>query len=222
MNDGVVQRIRIKMCGTTRSEDARSAVAAGVDALGFIFVAGSPRLVTPDQAATLIGCLPPFIARVGVFRDTAADAIREVVDACGLTQVQLHGDETPAFCRELRTWRRGVSICKAFRIGRGFMPRHLADYDEVVDSVLLDTYVQGTAGGTGQSFDWTLVNELRISKPLILAGGLHPDNVVVAIRAVRPYAIDINSGIESAPGIKNHERLRQLIRNVRLFESGTV
>lgn len=214
-----MQRIRIKMCGTTREEDALAAIAAGVDALGFIFVAGSPRLVSPDRAAVLIEAIPPFITRVGVFRDAAEAEIKKIVDHCGLTQVQLHGDESPEYCERLHSWRRGLSICKAVRVGSTIQPGDLQCYLDTVDSILLDTYVSGMAGGTGQSFDWTMVESLAVTKPLILAGGLHPDNVVPAIRIVRPYAIDINSGVEVAPGRKDHLRLRQLIANVRRFES---
>ena len=214
-----MQRIRIKMCGTTREEDARAAVAAGVDALGFIFVAASPRRVTPEQAAKLTEVLPPFIARVGVFRDADEEKIKRIVDQCGLTQVQLHGSESPAFCRRLRSWRRGVSICKAVRVGRAAEPAQFQAFHGAVDSVLLDTYVKGTAGGTGRCFDWTAVASLGITEPLILAGGLHAGNVVAAIGAVRPYAIDINSGVEEAPGRKDHALLHHLVATVRRFES---
>jgi phosphoribosylanthranilate isomerase len=215
----VMRRIRIKMCGTTSEEDALAAIAAGVDALGFIFVAGSPRLVSPDRAAALIDTIPPFISRVGVFQDAAEAEIKEIVDHCGLTQVQLHGDESPEYCERLHSWRRGLSICKAVRVGIGIQPGDIQVFNASVDSILLDTYVRGTAGGTGQSFDWTIVESLGVTRPLILAGGLHPGNVVQAIRVVRPYAIDINSGVEMVPGRKDHLRLRQLIANVRRFES---
>lgn len=214
-----MQRIRIKMCGTTREEDVRAAVAAGVDALGFIFVASSPRRVAPEQAASLIEGLPPFITRVGVFRDADEEEIKRLVDYCGLTQLQLHGNESPAVCRRLRSWQRGLSICKAVRIGGAAEPVDCQAFHDAVDSILLDTYVKGTAGGTGRIFDWTAVASLGITRPLILAGGLHVDNVVAAIEAVRPYAIDINSGVEEAPGRKNHALLRQLVATVRSFEA---
>lgn len=213
-----MQRVRIKMCGTTREEDVRAAVAAGVDGLGFIFVAASPRKVTPDQAARLIETLPPFIARVGVFRDATEEEIKYMVEYCGLTHVQLHGNESPTFCRRLRSWRRGLSVCKAVRIGPAAEPVDFRAYHDAVDSILLDTYVKGAAGGTGRSFDWSVVPTLKITRPLILAGGLHAGNVVAAIKAVRPYAIDINSGVEAAPGRKDHALLRQLVTTVRRLE----
>ncbi|SHI06158.1 phosphoribosylanthranilate isomerase [Desulfofustis glycolicus DSM 9705] len=206
------------MCGTTREEDARAAIAAGVDGLGFIFVAASPRQVTPDQAAKLIETLPPFIARVGVFRDADEEEIKYLVDYCGLTQVQLHGNETPAFCRRLRSWRRGLSVSKAVRIGPAAELVDFQAFHDAVDSIMLDTYVRGAAGGTGRSFDWSVVPSLGISRPIILAGGLHAGNVVAAIEAVRPYAIDINSGVEAAPGRKDHALLHQLVTTVRRLE----
>ncbi len=214
-----MQRIRIKMCGTTREEDVRAAVAVGIDALGFIFVAASPRRVTPPQAAKLIEAVPPFITRVGVFRDADEEEMKRIVDYCGLTQVQLHGNESPAVCRRLRSWRRGVSICKAVRIGRAAEPVDFRAFHDAVDSFLLDTYVKGVAGGTGRSFDWSVVASLDLGKPLIMAGGLHADNVVTAIESLHPYAIDINSGVEEAPGRKDHVLLRRLVDNVRGFES---
>ncbi len=210
-----LHRVRIKVCGMTRREDVRAAVALGIDALGFIFVQASPRCVGSEQAAALLDGLPPFIARVGVFSDAPLETVQDIVEACGLTQVQLHGDETPDYCSRLRSWRRGVSICKAFCIGGEHLPGHIDRYEQAIDSILLDTYVKGTSGGTGLSFDWRLVAHLRLHCPLILAGGLHPGNVSEAVRAVRPYAIDVNSGVESAPGIKDHDKIRRVVAAVR-------
>ncbi len=211
-------RIRIKMCGTTTKEDAEHAVSLGVDGLGFIFVEKSPRFVEPAFARELIAQLPPFISRVGVFVNSSFEEIKEIVSKAGLTQVQLHGSETPALCRELGNWNKGMSICKAFSIGKSDNPPDINAYNDVIDSLLLDTYMKGVEGGTGKVFDWKLVDRLSPTKPLILAGGLNPGNVMEAITTVKPYAIDINSGVEDRPGIKNHQLLDKLFANVRLAE----
>lgn len=206
------------MCGTTRREDADCAVQIGIDALGFIFVEKSPRFIKPDQAAYLISTLPPFISRVGVFVNESLENIKSVVSAAGLTQLQLHGDEDPAFCRELKQWNGSISICKAFSIGAEKEDPMIDRYADSIDSVLLDTYVKGQAGGTGIPFDWNGVEKLSIRQPLILAGGLNPDNIEEAIRTVNPYAVDINSGVEDEPGVKNHQLLGRLVSTVRRLD----
>jgi len=215
----MISRVRIKMCGTTRKEDARAAVSAGVDALGFIFVRKSPRYIDPQQAALIAAELPLFVSRVGVFVDAEIDHLKKVVEQAGLTVVQLHGIESPDYCAELKRWNRSVGICKAFRVGPGSGPCDFEGYREGADGFLLDTYVKGVAGGTGLPFDWTTINQLALPKPLILAGGLNPDNVSEAIKVARPYAIDINSGVEDRPGVKNHQLLKQLIIAVRQTEA---
>lgn len=215
----MISRVRIKMCGTTRNEDARAAVSSGVDALGFIFVRKSPRYIDPQQAARIAAELPLFISRVGVFVNAEIDHLKKVVERAGLTVVQLHGMESADYCAELKMWNRSVGICKAFRIGPGSGPCDFEDYRECADGFLLDTYVKGVAGGTGLPFDWTTIKQLALPKPLILAGGLNPDNVSEAIKIARPYAIDINSGVEDRPGIKNHQLLKQLISAVRQTEA---
>lgn len=208
-------RTRVKMCGTTRREDAEKAVKLGIDALGFIFVENSPRYIEPRYAAELIDILPPLVSRVGVFVNCDAKLVKEIVSTTGLTQVQLHGDETPGFCQELRRWNPSLTICKAFLIGAELALPDLHIYHDSVHCVLLDTYKKGMDGGTGQVFDWALVNQLDLTRPLILAGGLNPDNVARAITTVLPYAIDINSGVEDQPGIKDHDLLEKLVANVR-------
>lgn len=217
-----MRRVRIKVCGITRVEDAQAAVAVGVDALGFIFVPESPRYLSPDRAAAIIADVPPFVGRVGVFRNLEEEQVRELVDRCGLTQVQLHGDESPEYCRTLLAWRRSLSICKALRIGGDRGVPEVKGYQGAVHSILLDTYMQGTAGGTGRTFDWALVRQLDLHLPLILAGGLSPDNVGDALRAVDPYAIDINSGVESSPGKKDHQLLTNLVATVRRYELAAI
>lgn len=206
------------MCGTTRREDAHAAIAFGVDALGFIFVRKSPRYIEPDNAAGIIAELPPFVARVGVFVDCDIEQVKAAVIAAGLTQVQLHGNESPDYCREMKSWNRSLGICKAFLIGENPRFYDFGAYQAHIDCVLFDTYVKGMDGGTGRVFDWTGISHLRIDKPVILAGGLNPDNVSEAIKTAAPYAIDINSGVEDQPGIKNHQLLKQLIATVRQIE----
>jgi phosphoribosylanthranilate isomerase len=212
------KRVRIKMCGTTRAEDVEAAVAYGVDALGFIFVRRSPRFVSLEQAAGLIHMLPPFITRVGVFVNSPMAEVTDAIESCGLTQVQLHGDESPDFCRELKWRNNACSICKAFRVGEGSPQIDFDSYNPNIDSVLLDTFVEKIDGGTGKTFDWDIIPQLRLKRPLILAGGLHPGNVKHAVERVWPYAIDINSGVEQSPGIKDHRLLSQLIKTVRDIE----
>ena len=212
-------RVRIKMCGTTRRQDADAAVGFGIDALGFIFAQKSPRYVTPDFAASLIEHLPPFVSRVGVFVDGSLDQVKEIVASAGLTQVQLHGKESADFCAELKKWNRSLVVCKAFLIGKESSAPDLTSYLGAIDCLLFDTYVKGMDGGTGQSFDWRALAGLNLNVPMILAGGLNPGNVAEAIKSTRPYAIDINSGVEKSPGVKNHEQLAQLVNKVRSIET---
>ncbi len=208
-------RTRVKMCGITRLDDALAAVRFGVDALGFIFYRKSPRWVAPEGAASIIDRLPPFVDRVGVFVDAPlAEVVRTA--AAGLSYLQLHGGESPAYCREIRARLPLLGIIKAIRVGeedRGASST-FAPYVDCVDAFLLDTYVKGESGGTGRVFDWSIIATLELQRPLILAGGLGPDNIARALAEVRPYGIDINSGVESQPGIKDHHRLRTLMRVV--------
>ena len=132
------------------------------------------------------------------------------MDECGLAQVQLHGEESVDYCRNLKNWRRSLSICKAFRVRSDSSKETLDCYHDDVDSILLDTYASGQAGGTGETFDWNIVERLALEKPLILAGGLTPENVAEAIVEVKPFAVDVNSGVEDMPGIKNHMKLKAI------------
>ncbi len=206
-------RTRVKMCGTTRIEDALAAVRFGVDALGFIFAAKSPRYIAPEKAATILSNLPPFIDRVGVFVDAP---LAEIVQTAGfgLSFIQLHGKESPDYCRKLRAMLPFCDIIKAFRVGDESRSDTFTPYASCVDAFLLDTYVKGTSGGTGLVFDWSIIDRLKLQRPIILAGGLSPENVACAIAAVHPYAVDINSAIELQPGIKDHLRLQALMQVV--------
>ena len=207
------------MCGTTNLDDAVAAVQAGVDGLGFIFVPKSPRNVEPEKVRAITGMLPPFVHFVGVFVDRPIADIIELADMCSLTHIQLHGKEDPDYCRQLRR-QCNCALIKAFRVGPESVAADFTPYDDVVKGYLLDTYKKGIAGGTGESFDWGIIDNLFLQRPIILAGGLTPDNVQEAIETIHPYAIDINSGVEKEPGVKDHKKLRDLIKQVRLTDAG--
>ncbi len=209
----VPQRTRVKMCGTTRIEDALAAVRIGVDALGFIFYAKSPRYIVPEKAAAIFRVLPPFIDRVGVFVDAPLIEVVKTVEL-GLSFVQLHGNETPDYCRKVREKLPFCGIIKAFRVGAESSADTFSPYDSFVDAFLLDTYVKGASGGTGLVFDWSIIDKLQLQRPVILAGGISPENVAAAIAAAHPYAVDINSAVELQPGIKDHRRLQALMQVV--------
>ncbi len=205
-----MSRTRIKICGLTRPEDAAAAVAAGADAVGVV-LAPSKRQVTLDQAAEVFAAVPPFVARVGVFVDAHADDVWEAVSRLELTAVQFHGDEAPETCE-----MAPVRVIKALRVGPGFGAASADAYRGVVSALLLDTLVAGEAGGTGVAFDWYAVaGRLPGWAPVVLAGGLGPENVAEAVRALRPYAVDVSSGVESAPGVKDHRLIEEFVAAVR-------
>lgn len=206
-------RVTVKICGITSVEDARAAAVAGADAIGFVFWPGSPRAVDPAAARAIAATLPPFVARVGVFVDAPPDQMRAIADEVGLDLVQLHGDEPPEAVA--RAPRRAV---KAVRVGPGFRPEEALRYDGAAAALLLDTRVDdgGSPGGTGRTFDWSLVRRVREGTSfLLLAGGLTPDNVEQAIAAVRPDGVDVSSGVESAPGRKDPAKVRAFVDAVR-------
>lgn len=208
-----VQRVRVKMCGTTRREDALAAMRYGVDALGFIFYSKSPRYIAPENVVAIVKSLPPFIDRVGVFVNAPyTEVIRAAT--CGLTYLQLHGDESAEYCRTIREMLPFCGIVKAFRVSEKSRAEEFEQYRECVDAFLLDTYSKDEHGGTGRVFDWSVIDSLQLHSPVILAGGLTPENIASAIAAVRPYAVDINSGVELQPGIKDHGRLKSLMEVV--------
>jgi phosphoribosylanthranilate isomerase len=200
-------RVKVKICGITRAVDAQAAVAAGADALGFVFYERSVRHLSAAQAAAIIGELPPFVARVGVFVNAPEPFLREVAGECGLDTLQLHGNEPPEFCRRLQPWK----IIKAFRMHNRETLRRLPEYSGL--AWLLDSYVPGQMGGSGERFDWDLAGEAaKLGGKIILAGGLTPANVAEAVRRVRPYAVDVSSGVESAPGKKDPHKIRDFIQ----------
>ena len=202
-------KYRIKICGVTRPQDAELACELGAHAIGLIF-AGSPRQVSLKQARDVVRELPPFITPVGVFVNEPVDELMTAVDKCGLGAVQLHGDETPEYANQLE----GVSVIRAIRVRDASSLEGLDAYD--VHAFLLDTFSKERRGGTGNTFNWDLADHARLHRPLILSGGLKPENIREAIQTVRPYGVDVSSGIESQPGIKDEARMR------RLFEEITV
>lgn len=200
--------VRVKICGITNLEDARAAIGAGADALGFVFHEKSPRNVSPQKAAAIISKLPPFVQTVGLFVDADPERINWVADFCGLDLIQLHGEEDPDDCAEIR--RR---VVKAFRIKDASSLTKLGKYH--VSAYLLDAWSADAAGGTGKTFDWGLLRDIGADRPIILAGGLNPDNVRQAVEEVRPYAVDVSSGVESSPGKKDAEKIMKFIRHAK-------
>ncbi len=213
-------RIRIKMCGTTNREDALAAVEAGVDALGFIFYEKSPRNINPDVAKIIIEQLPPFVNTVGVFVDRNREDVEEIIRFCGLGYAQLHGQESAKYCEHLARSTAHCQVIKALRVGGNLQIDDITPYNDHVKGFLLDTYQKGVKGGTGQRFDWSLIQDLKLQRDVILAGGLSPGNVQEALTAVRPYALDVNSGVEIRPGQKDHKLIKRFIRQVRSWEQG--
>ena len=205
--------VRVKICGVTNVEDALAAVDAGADALGFMFYEPSPRNVSPEVAGNIIRELPPFVAKVGVFVNAAEKAVLETISFCGLDTLQFHGDETPEFCRKFSPRK----VYKAFRIQNLESVQSLSAYK--ADAWLLDGFASDKLGGSGEKFNWDLAIEARkLGRPIILAGGLNPENVADAVRKVRPYAVDVSSGVEAAPGKKDHAKVRAFIKAVRRVE----
>ena len=197
--------VRVKICGITRVEDALAAVDAGADALGFMFYEASPRCVTPRQALEMLRELPTFVARVGVFVNPAADKVRAAIAETGIDTLQFHGEETPAFCRQF-----GLRVIKAFRVQDAESLKPLADFRS--EAWLLDSFVEGKRGGTGAVFNWDLAAQaVKQGGRVILAGGLTPENAGDAVRRVRPYALDVSSGVELAPGKKDAAKVRAFI-----------
>ncbi len=202
--------MRVKVCGITSVTDALLAVNAGASALGFNFYAGSPRHVRPDEAARIIRHLPPFVTPVGVFVNAGSpDEVLRVARRAGIQALQLHGDESPEYCRNLDPW----PVIKAVRVGNGPPPANLEAYP--VQAFLMDSRDDTLFGGTGKTFNWRAALGLDAIRPVILAGGLNAENVARAIRALRPYAVDVCSGVEREPGVKDPSKLNAFMNEVR-------
>jgi phosphoribosylanthranilate isomerase len=203
--------MKVKICGITRVEDAMAAAEAGADAVGFVFVPSSPRYIDPEAAGCIVRNLPPFVTPVGVFVNESRAGIERAVGFSGVRVLQLHGEEPPAATEDFL-----LPVVKSFRVGEGFSAAVLAEY--VVPAYLLDTYAPGIHGGTGKTFDWNIAVEAKRYGRIILSGGIHAGNVDEAVRRVGPYGIDVSSGVESVPGIKDPRKLTELLRAAREAE----
>ncbi|OGQ99665.1 MAG: N-(5'-phosphoribosyl)anthranilate isomerase [Deltaproteobacteria bacterium RIFOXYD12_FULL_55_16] len=202
-------RTRIKICGMREITEVAAVVAAGVDAIGLIFVEQSPRYLDPERAREIVASLPPFVEAVGVFVDQEAATVNEIVRYCGLSLVQLHGAESPACCAKI-----SCRVLKAFRVRDSLSTEDLTPYAGEVAAFLFDTFQEKLAGGTGQTFDWGLLKKLSPARPVVLAGGLTPENVGEAIRQAHPFAVDLNSGVEFSPGRKDLNKVRAAVAQV--------
>ena len=201
--------VRIKICGITNIEDALGAVELGASALGFVF-APSPRQLDPLMVKEITAKLPPWVSTVGVFVNEKPERLLQIVNQTGLDWVQLHGEESPEYCREL-----GLKIIKTVRIKDNSSLEKLSEYP--VSGILLDTYDPAVLGGTGRNFNWDLaIGAKKLGKPVILAGGLNAENVVEAILKVKPYGVDVSSGVECKPGKKDYEKMKKFIENVHM------
>jgi phosphoribosylanthranilate isomerase len=201
-------RTRIKICGITRVEDARMAAELGADAIGLVFYPPSPRNVGLEQARAIIAAMPPFVTITGLFVDPAPEQVESVLRRCSLDLLQFHGDESPEFCGDF-----GMPYIKAARVrADADLVQYLSRY-HAAQGWLLDAYHDGLYGGTGESFDWKLVPR-DLARPVILSGGLTPENVGAAVRQVRPWAVDVSSGVEAAKGIKDAAKIAAFIVGV--------
>lgn len=200
--------VKIKICGITNLDDALHACACGADALGLVFYGKSPRCVTPAAAQAIVSALPPFVTTVGLFVNETPQRVRDITAFCGLDVIQLHGDEEPEACDFAP--RRSI---KALRVKDAASLTAHARFK--TSALLLDAWVPGAYGGTGESFNWELAAEIAKVRPVILAGGLTPGNVAEAVRSVHPYAVDVSSGVEVAAGKKDPEKVAAFIRNAK-------
>ncbi len=206
----MVLRVRVKICGITRVEDALAAVAQGADAIGLVFYAPSPRAVSIEQAAAIAKQIPAFVSVVGLFVNAEASFVKEVITQVPLDLLQFHGDETPEQCA-----RYGLPFIKAVRVKSDTNLVQCAKDYSASRALLLDTYTEGVAGGTGHVFDWGLIPP-DLNKPVVLAGGLTAENVALAIQQVNPYAVDVSGGVEASKGIKDAAKIAAFMQQVYL------
>lgn len=218
-----MHRTRIKLCGLTRDEDVQAAVAAGADAIGLVFYEASPRHVTPAQAAQLLAKVPPFVCAVGLFVNASVDAVQAVTEQAPISSLQFHGDETPQQCAEIAA-RVKRPFLRALRVKPEMTPNDLLEYADsyrraspLFSGLLLDTWTDGY-GGSGKVFDWSLIPK-ELAHQAVLSGGLTVQNVTEAIHRVRPYAVDVSSGIEQSKGIKDAAKMQAFVNAVRAAEA---
>lgn len=205
--------VRVKVCGITRIEDALNAAQLGADAIGFVFWTKSTRFISPQEARKIIMALPPFLSSVGVYVDPDPEWVEETCSVAGLSLLQFHGDESAEFCGQF-----SLPYIKAVRLRSGVdLLEYAARYSNA-RALLIDAYVEGKPGGTGTTFDWSLIPQ-NLQLPLILSGGLHADNVGLAIRATSPWAVDVSSGVEVDKGIKDKDKIAAFMTGVRNGES---
>lgn len=205
--------VRVKICGITREEDALEAVHQGAHAIGFVFWNHSARYIAPEQAHGIIARLPPFVTAVGIYVDPSAEWVEASSSMAGLDLLQFHGSEPAAFCSQF-----ALPYIKGIRVRKGVDLLQYAASHPAAKGLLLDTYIEGEPGGTGHAFDWNLLPE-SLSLPVILSGGLHAGNVAAAIRQVKPWAVDVSSGVERTKGIKDTEKIAAFMQGVRNSES---
>lgn len=208
-------RTRVKICGITRPEDGVAAAALGVDAIGLVFYAKSPRFIDFETARAVCAALPGFVTVVALFLNPDADEVEQVLAEVPVDLIQFHGSESAEFCRSFNR-----PYIKALGMADANLQQQLVNYQDA-RGLLLDSHAMGEAGGSGQTFDWARIPE-QLRRRIILAGGLNPDNVAAAIRQVRPYAVDLSSGVESAPGIKDVARMTRLMNEVKRVDCESV
>ena len=202
----------IKICGVTNIEDALKVVELGADALGFVFYEKSPRKITKEKAKEIINSLPKGIVKVSLFVDELEEKVNEIASYCNFDILQFHGDETPDYCKKFPQ-----KIIKAFRIKDKESLANIPKYE--VDYYLLDAYSEELPGGTGRTFNWDLAKEAKeFGKPIILSGGLNPENIIEAIEEVSPFGVDVSSGVELSPGKKDHKKLEEFMTKVKGFK----
>jgi phosphoribosylanthranilate isomerase len=210
-------KVKVKICGITNWEDARRAIDAGADFLGFNFYAGSPRYVAPAKARLIVRRLPKGVTSVGVFVNESEQKMLEIAETVGLDRVQLHGEESPAAVQRLG---RSLPVIKAVRVKKSFRPANLARFKHA-SALLLDGFDAKQWGGTGRTFDWRIAQRARHGAKLFLAGGITAENVAQAIRTAKPYAVDVCSGVEAKPGKKDPKRLKAFMREVEKARKGS-
>lgn len=216
----IARRLRVKICGLMQIDQAKAIAAAGVDALGFICVPESPRYLKPEAIHAIVTHLPALtpwqtpLAKIGVFANATLDHILSTVETASLTGVQLHGQESPELCRMLGQKLPGIELIKAFRVRDTQTLRSVAAYTDVVDTFLLDAYTQAALGGTGEAWDWGIVQDFTPGRPWLLAGGLTPNNLKTALQQTHPSGIDLSSGVEQSPGDKDLELVHAVLNQV--------